>query len=56
MPDTQAEVHMAANYAKLLEGIDLGVVANLNVLTPAENEGSIATQISTNTADMMEYE
>ncbi|HZV71003.1 MAG TPA: MbnP family protein [Saprospiraceae bacterium] len=56
VPDQQAVVHLEANYANILDLVDLNVAGNLNIRTPEENSWLWVSQLETSIGDMFEYE
>lgn len=55
-PNQMTAVHMSADYAKLLDGVQLKVNSNLSLITVAHNSSSLANQIAANAATMFDYE
>ncbi|MEP7324077.1 MAG: MbnP family protein [Saprospiraceae bacterium] len=49
-------VHLEANYAKLLDPVDLNVNGNLNITTPEENSWDWISQMEESIAGMFTYE
>lgn len=51
-----SEVHMIADYAKLMNGISLSNAGNLTLTTSVQNSGSLSAQLAANISNMIRYE
>jgi hypothetical protein len=56
VPDQQDVYHILANYAGLLDGIQLNNADNLQLTSAAQNSSLLASQLVANIAGMFDYE